>query len=420
MKKYLILCTLAILSFLYGCEEEDAFRLHTAPEYYQGRAQLPSGQQIEMTESDRTRVLDACYPEEAIIRVPDGDRRLLGTVTLTQPLTTTTSIQAFPNATFFEVENQPYVQCQAGTINYIKKVASVPDSLNAVRDSSVTYPSTSKLRNAQPHERIQFLKEMDKPVGNEPYPLRTALEQTLVHVTMPFNGSYEFTFESKHTTETVAIPIDLSSRQPFLSIGLGIESSEGEQRYGIYTSSNQERYHDVVRPEEPTFDRFLGARQFDTLPATLEPNERYPLFSFSFIRDGKAHKQVVSITYKEHTLLRGDKLKNEMRQQFAHRRHVVLHELALIGTEAKDEPFLRHATAEDTHFVFNAIKRAKSVSKAGTPAPTPYLTVFEGICAQTFDVSYEEDDVFLTNTKTGSHFELLRDDAKRWHARFSE
>lgn len=420
MKKYLLFCTLAILSFLFGCEEEHAFRLHTAPEYYQGRATLPSGQQIEMTESDRTNVLDACYPEDAITNVPAGDRRLVGTVTLTQPLTTTTSTEAFPTATFFEVENQSYVQCQAGTITYIKQVASVPDSLTAFQDLSVTYPSISKLRNAQPHERLQFLNEMDKPVGNEPYPLRTALEQTLVHVTMPFNGSYEFTFESTDTAETLVVPIDLSSRQPFLSIGFGTESADGEKRYGIYTSSNQELYHDVVRPPDATFDRFLGVRQASALPSTLVANERYPLFSFSFTRDGKAHKQVVSITYKEETLLRGDSLKNKMRQQFDHRRHVIFHELALIGTESKDEPFLSHATADDTQFIFNAIERAKAVSKAGTPASTPYLTVFEGICAQTFDVSYEGNDVFLTNTKTGSHFQLLRDDAAKWQAQFME
>ncbi|TCI70539.1 hypothetical protein EVJ22_08355 [Exiguobacterium sp. SH0S7] len=373
-----------------------------------------------MTESDRTNVLDACYPEDAITNVPAGDRRLVGTVTLTQPLTTTTSTEAFPTATFFEVENQSYVQCQAGTITYIKQVASVPDSLTAFQDLSVTYPSISKLRNAQPHERLQFLNEMDKPVGNEPYPLRTALEQTLVHVTMPFNGSYEFTFESTDTAETLVVPIDLSSRQPFLSIGFGTESADGEQRYGIYTSSNQELYRDVVRPPDATFDRFLGARQASALPSTLVANKRYPLFSFSFTRDGKAHKQVVSITYKEETLLRGDSLKNKMRQQFDHRRHVVFHELALIGTESKDEPFLSHATADDTQFIFKAIERAKAVSKAGTPAQTPYLTVFEGICAQTFDVSYEGNDVFLTNTKTGSHFQLLRDDAAKWQAQFME
>lgn len=420
MKKYLLFFTLAILSFLFGCEEEHAFRLHTAPEYYQGRATLPSGQQIEMTESDRKNVLDACYPNDAVISVLEGARHLIGTVTLTQPLTTTTSTESFPTATFFKVGNQSYVQCQAGTITYIKKATSVPDSLASFDNLSVTYPEVATLRNAQPHEQLQFAKEMDKAVGNEPYPIRTALEHTLLHMTMPFNGSYEFTFESAGTSETIEIPIDLSSRKPFLSIGLGTESSDGEQQYGIHTSSNQELYRDVIRPRDATFDHLLGARQVDTLPATLVANERYPLFSFSFIRDGKAHKQVVFITYKEETLLQGKKLKREMRQQFAHRRHVVFHELALIGTESKDEPFLHHVTAEDTRFIFTAIERAKAVSQAGTPAPIPYLTIFEGISAQTFDVSYEGSDVFLTNTKTGSHFKLLRDDATKWQAQFIE
>ncbi|WP_233004880.1 MULTISPECIES: hypothetical protein [Exiguobacterium] len=420
MKKYLILCTLAMLFVLFGCEEEHAFRLHTAPEYYQGRATLPSGQQIEMTESDRTNVLDACYPEDALSRIPDGERHLIGTVTLTQPLITTSSTDVFPTATFFEVDNQAYVQCQAETITYMKQIDTLPNSLIAYRDHAVPSSATSKLRNAQPHERIHFTEEMTKPVGNEPYPKRSGLEQTLVHVTMPFNGSFEFTFESPETYETVTLPINEASRQPFLSLALGTEVSQDTKQYGLHLSSDQTLYGDVLRPKDARFDRMLGARQASTLPTTLIPNERYPLFSFSFIRDGKPHKQVVSITYREETLLRGDRLKTKMRQQFAHRRHVVTHDLALLGTESKDASFLHHANAEAVQFVFQAIDRSKAVATAGTPAPTPYLTVFEGICAQTFDVSYNGDDVFLTNTLTGSHFKLLRADAERWHDLFNE
>lgn len=420
MKKYLIFSTIAMLFFLFGCEEEHAFRLHTAPEYYQGRATLPSGQQIEMTESDRTNVLDACYPEDAIIQVPDGERQLIGTVTLTQPLITTSSTDVFPTATFFEVDNQAFVQCQADTITYMKQIDTLPNSLIPYRDQAVPSPKTSKLRNAQPHERIHFTEEMAKPVGNDPYPKRSAFEQTLVHVKMPFNGSFEFTFESPESRETITLPINEASRQPFLSLGLGIEVTQDAKQYGLHLSPNQTLYEDVLRPKDASFDRMLGARQASALPTTLIPNERYPLFSFSFIRDGKPYKQVVSVTYRDETLLHGDRLKMKMRQQFAHRRHVVTHDLALLGTESKDAPFLHHANAETVQFVFQAIDRSKAVATAGNPAPIPYLTVFEGICAQTFDVSYNEDDVFLTNTLTGSHFKLLRSDAERWHDLFNK
>ncbi len=420
MKKYLIFCTLAILTFLFGCEEEQAFRLHTAPEYYQGRATLPSGQQIEMTEADRTSVLEACYPDEALALTPDGDRRWVGTVTLSQPLTTKGSTQAFPTATFFEVENQTYVECRVDTISYVKQIEAVPDSLVPYRGQAVTYPSVAKLRNAQPHERLQYLKEMNKPVGNEPYPKRTALEQTLVHVTMPFNGSFELTFESSAGIETVTVPIDAASRQPFLSLGFGIEAAEDTRQYGIHTSVNQELYQDVIRPKDASYERLLGARQIDDLPSTLIPGKRYPLFSFSYMRDNVPHKEVVSLTYKQPVLLRGEALKREMRAEFSNRQHAVFHELALIGTESRDASFLTHLTADQTRFVFKAIERSKATTETGEPAPIPYLTVFEGICAQTFDVSYRGDDVVLTNTKTGSHFKLLRDDANKWHDRFDD
>lgn len=420
MKKYLIFCTLAILTFLFGCEEEQAFRLHTAPEYYQGRATLPSGQQIEMTEADRTSVLEACYPDEALALTPDGDRRWVGTVTLSQPLTTKASTQAFPTATFFEVENQTYVECRVDTISYVKQIEAVPDSLVPYRGQAVTYPSVAKLRNAQPHERLQYLKEMNKPVGNEPYPKRTALEQTLVHVTMPFNGSFELTFESSAGIETVTVPIDAASRQPFLSLGFGIEAAEDTRQYGIHTSVNQELYQDVIRPKDASYERLLGARQIDDLPSTLIPGKRYPLFSFSYMRDNVPHKEVVSLTYKQPVLLRGEALKREMRAEFSNRQHAVFHELALIGTESRDASFLTHLTADQTRFVFKAIERSKATTETGEPAPIPYLTVFEGICAQTFDVSYRGDDVVLTNTKTGSHFKLLRDDANKWHDRFDD
>lgn len=420
MKKYLIFCALAILTFLFGCEEEQAFRLHTAPEYYQGRAMLPSGQLIEMTEADRTTVLDACYPEDALALAPRGERHWIGTVTLSQPLTTNSSTQVFPTATFFEAENQTFVECQVDTITYMKQIDAVPDSLAAFRDQAVTYPAVAKLRNAQPHERLQFLKEMDKPFGNEPYPTRTAFEQTLVHVTMPFNGSFDLTFESSEGNERVTIPIDAASRQPFRSIGFGLESTEKMNAYGVYTSPNQEGYDEVRRPEDASFDRLLGVRQTETLPTTLVSGERYPLFSFSFMRDNVPHKEIVSITYHEPILLRGEALKREMRAEFSNRQHAVFHELALIGTESRDASFLTHVSADDMRFIFKAIERSKATTEPGEPASMPYLTVFEGICAQTFDVGYRGDDVVLTNTKTGSHFKLLRDDANKWHDRFDD
>lgn len=420
MKKYLILCTLTMLFVLFGCEEEYAFRLHTAPEYYQGRAILPSGQQIEMTENDRTIVLDSCYPENTIRDVPDGDRRLIGTVTLTQPLTETVSNEAFPSATFFEIENQSYVQCRADSLVYVKEIDTLPDSLIRYRDQAVSLSALSNLRIAQPHEQLHFTEEMAKPVGNKPYSKREGFDQTLVHVTIPFNGSFEFTFESSDTLETLTLPIVNVSRQPFLSIGFGTEVKQNTKQYGLHFSPDQTLYEDVLRPKDASFDRMLGARQASSLPTTLIPNERYPLFTFSFMRDGKPHKQVVSITYREETLLQGDPLKSKMRQQFGQRRHVVMHELALLGTESKDEPFLRHADPSSVTFIFQAIERAKSVSEAGTPASMPYVTVFEGICAQTFDVSYKGNDIILTNATSGSHFKLLRADAKRWHELFNE
>nr|WP_251136464.1 hypothetical protein [Exiguobacterium sp. s122] len=409
-----------MLTFLFGCEEEQAFRLHTAPEYYQGRAMLPSGQLIEMTEADRKSVLDACYPEDALALAPAGDRRWIGTVTLSQPLTTNDSTPVFPTATFFEAENQTFVECQVDTITYMKQIAAVPDSLAPFHEQAVTYPSVAKLRNAQPHERLQFLKEMDKPFGNEPYPTRTAFEQTLVHLTMPFSGSFELTFESLDGDEQVTIPIDAASRQPFRSIGFGVESTEEAQTYGVYTSPNQEVYDEVRRPKDASFDRLLGVRQAETLPTTLVSGERYPLFSFSFMRDDVPHKKIVSITYHEPILLRGEALKREMRAEFSNRQHAVFHELALIGTESRDASFLTHLTADDTRFIFKAIERAKATPESGQPSDIPYLTVFEGICAQTFDVSFKGDDVVLTNTKTGAHFKLLRDDANKWHDRFDD
>lgn len=420
MKKYLVFFTLTILFFLFGCEEESAFHLHTAPEYYQGRALLPSGQQIELTESDRSLVLNACEPEAALKELPSGTRHLIGTVTLTQPLTTNPLIPAFPTATFFEVENHLYVQCQSDAFTYMKQVENLPESLSSFRDRSVSYPSEAKLRNAQPREQLHFLEEMNKPIGNEPYYKRSAFEETLVHLTVPFNGSFEFTFQTPDKTEHVSLPIDPASRKSYLSLGFGIESVKGKKMYGLYTSYNQELYQNVIRPQHASFNQLLGAFQTNMLPSTLVPNERYPILSFSYIRDGRPYKEVVFITYKEVALISGKELENRMHEDFLNRRHAILHDLALIGTESRDESFLKHTNSNETDFIFKAIDRAKPTPVSGEPAATPYLTIFEGISVQTFDVSHKGKSVLLTNTKTGSHFELLREDAQRWHTLFSE
>ena len=418
MKKYLVFSTLAILFFLFGCEEEHALRLHTAPEYYQGRAMLPNGQQIELTEVDRSNVLESCAPDHAVTELPKGDRRWLGTVTLTQPLTATTSTPAFPTATFFNVNDQSFVQCHVESITYVKQIDAVPGSILNFANTADDFPAVAKLRVAQSFERAQFLKELKKPIGNEPYPIRTGMEQTLVHLTMPFEGSLIFTFKAGDAEENVTYPINSTSRDPYLSLGLGTEESDAGTQYAIYTSSNQEKYAEALRPKDAFITRLLGAKLMNDLPSTLEPGKRYPLFSVSYMQDGKAHQQYVSITYKANKLLHGDELKKKMHQQFANRRHAVFHELALIGTKSTDTSFLKHVPAKDRDFLFEAIERSNSTSQFGSPAPMPYLTLFEGVSAQTFDVSYYKDDVFLTNSKTNSHFKLLQEDAERWHELF--
>lgn len=420
MKKYLVFSTLVILFFLFGCEEERALRLHIAPEYYQGRAMLPNGQQIEMTESDRAHVIESCAPEDTVQAIPKGERRWFGTVTLTRPLTETAASPVFPTATFFNVNNQPYVQCHIDTATYVKAIEAVPKSMLDYQYSVDSYPDVAKLRVAQPHERAHFLKEMKKPIGNEPYPERTGIDQTLFHITMPFEGEIELTFKSPDYEDTVIIPIQSPSRQPYLSLGLGTEKSEEETQYAIYSSTNQEDYRHALRPKDASITKLLGAKLAEQLPTTLVPGTRYPLFSFSFTKDGEPQKQLVSITYKKNKLTYGKDLSKQVNGQYVNRRHAIFHDLALIGTESRDASFLDHANAEEIEFLFAAIERSNSVSQAGTPASTPYLTLFEGVYAQTFDISYDEENVFLTNANTGSHFKLLNDDADWWHDLFDD
>lgn len=415
MKKFLTFSTLAILFFLFGCEEEQALRLHTAPEYYQGRAMLPTGKQIEMTEEDRSTVLEACAPEDTVTKVPDGERRWLGTVTLTRPLTATAGTPPFPTATFFSVEDQPFVRCHVDSITYVKGLQTVPQSILKSNSASLLYPDSVKLDVAEGNERAQFSKDLTKSKSIE----RESVEQTLVHVTLPFSGQLELTFASPDQEETVTIPIDLPMRATSLSLGLGMEKVEKEMRYAIFTSLNEKNYKHALQPANASVSRLLGAEMLIDSSTTLEPGARQPLFSFSFVRDDKSHQHHVSITYKESDLLSGDRLKRDMKQQFTHRRHAVFHDMALIGTESADAPFLKHTTQEEMDFVFTAIERANSTSHAGTPASTPHLTLFEGVRAQTFDISYDKRNVFLTSN-TGSHFKLLREDADQWHKFFED
>lgn len=418
MKKYLIFSTLAILFFLFGCEEEHALRLHTAADYYQGRAVLPNGQQIEMTETDRATVIDACIPESALPQMPTGNRQWLGTITLTRPLTSMTAAPAFPIATFFTIQHQAYVQCQAEDVTYVKPIEHVPISLQSNAASPTYYPDEAKLRRAQPNEQARFVQEMKQPTGNEPYAVRSAFEETLLHVTVPFDGKLTFTFKGQSKEEQVTVPIDASTRQPFLSLGFGTETMETSKTFGLYTASNQTGYEDVLRPRHATFDQLIGVKAIADIPFSLRPNERYPLFDFSFMRDDQLEKQYVYVSYHPETLLHGEPLKQAVYEQFRDRDHAIFHDLALVGTEPRDAAFLTHVGSHDTAFIFDAIARAKATTAVGEPAPRPYLTVFKDVRAQTFDVSYDETDVYLTNAQTGSHFKLLDEDASRWHTLF--
>lgn len=419
MKKYLIFSTLVILFFLFGCEEERALRLQPAPEYYQGRALLPNGQQIEMPESDRAAIIEMCQPDHAIPTIPNGERRWLGTITLTQPLTDSATISNFPTATFFTVENKSYVQCQLDSITYVTKITTLPESLNDAQYAAKTYPDVSKFRFAEPHEYEHFAQEMQKPIGNEPYPKRKGIEHTLFHITMPFTGEFELTFTSSEGEDHLKIPID-SSHPPYLSIGLGTEESDDALQYAIYTSQDQNNYQEVLRPKHAQISQMFGAKTAPQLPSVLVPGHEYSLYSFTFMKDGTAHRQNVSLTYHEPQLLYGKELNEQIHHKLSSQRHVIFHDLALLGTESKDESFLHHVGNDEMEFIFDAIKRANATAYAGKPAPTPYVTLFQGVCAQTFDVSYDGADVYVTNSETGAHFKLLREDAIKWYNLFEQ
>ncbi|MDE0563685.1 hypothetical protein [Exiguobacterium sp. B2(2022)] len=419
MKKYLIFSTLVILFFLFGCEEERALRLQPAPEYYQGRALLPNGQQIEMPESDRALIIELCQPDNAVSTIPSGERRWLGTVTLTQPLTDVATSSAFPTATLFTVNNESYVQCQLDSITYVTKTNNLPESLHDVQYTADSYPDIAKIRSAEPHEYDHFAEEMKKPIGNEPYPERTGIEHTLFHITMPFNGEFELTLTSSEGEERLMIPID-ASRHPYLSVGLGTEQSDDTLQYAIYTSSDQNDYQTVLRPKDGHMSQVFGAKAASQLPSVLIPGHSYPLYSFTYMKDGTAHRQLVSITYHQPELMDGEELNKQIHETLSGERHALFHELALLGTESKDASFLQHVGTEEVDFLFRAIEQANATSHAGTPAPVPYLTLFQGVCAQTFDVSYDGNDVYVTNAETGAHFKLLREDAIKWHNLFTD
>ncbi|WP_214883493.1 MULTISPECIES: hypothetical protein [unclassified Exiguobacterium] len=419
MKKYLIFSTLVILIFLFGCEEERALRLQPAPEYYQGRALLPNGQQIEIPESDRATIIELCQPDNATPTIPSGKRHWLGTVTLTQPLTDVTSLSAFPTATFFTVENKSYVQCQLDALTYVAKIDKMPESLNDVQYAADAYPDVAKIRFAEPHEYAHFAQEMKNPIGNEPYPERKGIEHTLFHLTMPFNGEFELTFESSDGEEHLTIPIQ-SSRQPYLSFGLGTEKSDDTLQYAIYTSQDQNNYQEVLRPKHAQISQMFGAKTAPQLPSVLVPGHEYSLYSFTFMKDGTAHRQTVSLTYHEPQLLYGKELNEQIHDKLSSQRHVIFHDLALLGTESKNESFLHYVGHDEMEFIFGAIKRANATAYAGKPAPTPYVTLFQGVCAQTFDVSYDGADVYVTNSETGVHFKLLREDAIKWYNLFEQ
>ncbi|MDT0192797.1 MULTISPECIES: hypothetical protein [unclassified Exiguobacterium] len=419
MKKYLIFSTLVILFFLFGCEEERALRLQPAPEYYQGRALLPNGQQIEMPESDRAAIIELCQPDNAIQRIPSGERHWLGTVTLNQPLTDAATESSFPTATFFTVENKSYVQCQLDSVTYATEINTLPESLNDVQYTAEPYPDVPKFRFAEPHEYEHFAQEMKKPIGNEPYPERKGIEHTLFHITMPFSGEFELTFTSSEAKDRLVIPVE-SIRHPYLSLGLGTEKSDEVLQYAIYTSRDQNDYQEVLRPKEAHISQMFGAKTAPQLPSVLVPGHEYPLYSFTFMKNGTAHRQNVSLTYHEPKLLYGKELGEQIHDKLSSQRHVIFHDLALLGTESKDASFLQHVGQDEMEFIFGAIKRANATAYAGKTASTPYVTLFQGICAQTFDVSYDGADVYVTNSETGAHFKLLREDAIKWYNLFEQ
>ncbi|TCI24400.1 hypothetical protein EVJ30_12160 [Exiguobacterium sp. SH5S13] len=192
------------------------------------------------------------------------------------------------------------------------------------------------------------------------------------------------------------------------------------------------------QPIEVTFDATEAAPRYESLkieriPLTeqvLESGKSYPIFTFTYMKDGAPITDTVTITYREETFITEEE--RDLQQEHTDMQSmwqsdepfVYLHKKPFSHEQPLAYPDVLKAAGTDMTDLIDTIDAAESVNRSGDAGEYHQLTILDGLKGQEFEVTYKQRskkiDIFLTDKLTGETYKLTSEGAETFLSYFPD
>ncbi|WP_214749032.1 hypothetical protein [Exiguobacterium sp. s189] len=422
MKRLLFtLCTVGILS---GCggEEVNVVKLDHMPSQWDVRDMNSFTTGPETWASD---LLLACT-DDPIPQINEDVTVYHSYVLNRKAMISDYDAHAYKLVTYVKGE-QNYVICQDGfspkmRVGLVKKFPSFVQA-----SEGVTIPSNPTIANGTP-EQEESLKESDySDVFEDPVHL---IDETMIQVTPSLNGSIHLTIGEDEGIFPLSIIEPYHAQMGSMTIALGYDEQSKEAYIFAKSEGGLLSYDPVVMISENDYwqpKQFEGLKVERGLQAdSLEPGVETPVYTFSYMENGKRVTEDVRLTYTGREFATDESIEADIESNpavpsgpfvFVHK--TPLDEKATIGY-----PNVLRAAGIDMSDLMDGIDEAEPVKRKGEIEEYTMLTIIDGWVGQEFQLSFQRRskkvDVYLTDPKRKQTFKLSSMGAETFFSYFPD
>ncbi|WP_215112772.1 hypothetical protein [Exiguobacterium sp. s63] len=429
MKRMLLmLCTVVLLTGC-GSEKKDVVQLDYMPEQWNVN-DLYANQMNTDSETWSTAILGACTGEP--LPQIEGDVTVFNSYAVSRKVMISDYDPSSYKLVTFLKGKENYTICYDGDYSNMRlgKIDELPDFLDLT--SGVEVPSIPSIEvGTREEEEIVEQSDSSEYLG---MPINL-FEDTMVHLTSPLNGAIALTVGNQEGIFPISFIEPYNAQMGTAKIALGyndklkaahfyFETENGTPSIQPFLVLNEKEWaHEPIQFEELQVERVL---QTDT----LEPNVKTPLYTFSYMKNGKRVNEEVSLTYTKGEFATEESIKETTEAglianpSVPRGPFVFVHKSSLDDATTLDYPDALRAAGINMSDLMNAFEEAEPVDRAGEVGDYPLLTIIDGWKGQEFQLSFKKRskkiDVYVTDESRNQTFKLSSAGAETFFSYFPD
>ncbi|TCI45773.1 hypothetical protein EVJ27_07860 [Exiguobacterium sp. SH3S2] len=359
-----------------------------------------------------------------------GDLTVLDTVVAGRtPISMSVNDNAYKRVTYVKGD-QFYAVCQDSISERLRAevIPSFPDYVDT--ENGIRIECLPSVRPGDEFAKESLRNEENlKDNGNEVTPFF----DSLIQFSPAFHGEIEIRVAGR------AMLFPLLAFEPAM-VGLGqtdvaIGYNEADEMPYILLSYGNGYFTMIPLEISPEIDESKSAYhelKVERIPleGELVPGTRYPVYEFTYDKNGAPVMDIVTIEFNQNELVSENTPETDQASQvnpwlnLDEEPNIYLHKEPFDGVAVQEYPFILNAAGIKMDDLVQAIDAAKPSKRSGNEGEYRWLTLIDGLKGQEFKVTYKQRskkmDVFLTDKLTDETYKLTSEGAETFLSYFPE